>query len=107
MRRSRPEQTWGSGRASARSRAGAPRQTGRTAPGRGPAPPRGCGSSQRARSAAGCWRRGAGDLLVPLLVHVTAEFRAEAEVIERLGDIAKLSLDVRRHVLDVEAGIAV
>src|SRR5438128_10965097 len=52
-------------------------------------------------------RRGrARDLLVPLLIAVGVELRAELEAV-RLGYIGVFLLDVRRHVLPVQAGVAV
>src|SRR5438105_12470926 len=50
------------------------------------------------------WR--AGNLLVPLLVAVGVELRAELETVG-FGHVGVLLLDVERHVLPVQAGIAV
>src|ERR671932_1185792 len=56
------------------------------------------------RPSGGGWR--AGDLLVPLLVAVGVELRAELEAV-RLGHVGVLLLDLGRHVLPVQAGVAV
>jgi hypothetical protein len=43
---------------------------------------------------AAAWLRRTGDFLVPLLVDVAAELRAKAEVVEGLGDVSELFLNV-------------